>query len=59
LEKNVNLFDYMNANPINTFFIGLFLMITLCAVSSHVCDAIGILFSRINAGKDVVEVEKD
>ena len=51
----MSLTEYMNANPIITFFLALFALIAFCVFVNNAGVALNTLFSRINAGKSEPE----
>ncbi len=51
----MDIFTYMDRNPVSACTIALFICISICVACTQFSEAIQMLFSRINSGKEPEE----
>lgn len=51
----MDIFTYMDRNPISTCTIAMFICISICVASTQFSEALQTLFQRFNAGKETEE----
>ena len=51
----MDIFTYMDRNPISTCIIALFICISICVAATQFSEALQVLFNRLNAGKNSEE----